>query len=301
MVRWSNGHTALCTDHQTIRPCRPFPIDEVEILLKIRNGMIIACLCGCLLFVHGCNPGSSASTKQDAAFDRKMSQARRLIISRKRGPAAKLIREAVGIDPSRYGYYDAAVSLLASHDMHKECIALLSQGIPHVHDDAGLLSKSPDDFHRSDLYAKLGDEYLQIEVLGEAEKAYKEAIRLDKKNAWAYNDLGYMYADKGIKLRQALVLTLQAMDMKPNEGMIVDSVGWVYFKLGDKDRAIEYLTKAVDLVPDDPELRYHLGMAYESSGNPQGALVEYAKALRIDPSHKMAKSHRRQLLANLSK
>jgi tetratricopeptide (TPR) repeat protein len=265
------------------------------------DSVLLVLLCCTAMLIQGCDLGNSARTKQDAAYDYKMSQARRLIVSRKRGPAVKLVREAVSIDPSRYSYYDEASSLLAGVGMHKECVALLAEGVRRVHDEGGLLSKSPDDFHKSDLLMKLGDEYWRIEMLGEAEKAYQEAIRLDKKNAWAYNDLGYMYAEKGIKLQQALVLTLQAMDMKPNEGMIVDSVGWVYFKRGDKNRAIEYLMKAVDLVPDDPELRCHLGMAYESSGNPEGALIEYAKALKIDPSNKAARSHRQQLLTSLSK
>ena len=268
--------------------------------LKYRAAPVLL-LCCMAMLVQGCDPGNQARQKQDAAYDYKMSQARRLIISRKREAAAKLIREAVNVDPQRYDYYDPAVSLLASHAMHKECIALLKQGLQRVHDEGGFLSKSPDDVHKSDLSMKLGDEYWRIEMLGDAEKAYKEAIRLDRKNVWAYNNLGYMYAEKGIKLRQALVLTLQAMDMKPDEGMIVDSVGWVYFKMGDEERALEYLTKAVDLIPDDAELRSHLGMAYESSGNPEGALIEYAKALKINPSNKIAKSHRQQLLTDLSK
>ncbi len=219
----------------------------------------ITCFLGCLLLVQGCGPSARVRNRQDEVFATKMMQARRLVIYGKRDKGAAMVKDAVNVDPTRFEYYDAATALLSSYGMRKESIALLEQGVRRIHEPSGPFVKSSDNLNKSVLYTRLGYEYWHGGSPEKGEKAYNMAIHLDKNNAWACNDLGYMYAEHGMKLQRALMLTLRAMDLKPNDGMIIDSVGWVYFKMGDKQRALEYLEQAVQLVSDDPELRIHLG------------------------------------------
>ena len=108
----------------------------------------------------------------------------------------------------------------------------------------------------------------------------KRSIALDPKNAEALNYLGYSYADKGINLKEALSLVQQAVQLKPDSGYIVDSLGWVYFKMGRLEEALQTLKKAVNIVKDDPVLNEHLGDVYEAMGKYADALNAWNTSLR---------------------
>ena len=105
------------------------------------------------------------------------------------------------------------------------------------------------------------------------------AIKLDPHHADALNYLGYSYADRGIKMDQALLLTKQAVALKPDNGYYVDSLGWAYFKSGMLTEALAELKRAAALVGDDPVIYEHLGDIYAKM-----ATIEYDKALALDSS-----------------
>ena len=107
----------------------------------------------------------------------------------------------------------------------------------------------------------------------------KAVISLDPKNANALNYLGYTYADLGENLDEAERLIKEALKYKPDDGYIIDSLGWVYFKKGDFKKALKYLKKAVDLVSDDPVILEHLGDAYMKTDNRANALKFYKQSL----------------------
>jgi tetratricopeptide (TPR) repeat protein len=73
------------------------------------------------------------------------------------------------------------------------------------------------------------------------------------------------------------------MELKPNMGYITDSLGWVYFKLGDYERAVIELEKANELTPDDPVITEHLADSYFKLSKIQKAVQFYEKALKLDP------------------
>ena len=107
----------------------------------------------------------------------------------------------------------------------------------------------------------------------------KRVVELKPDHADALNFLGYTYADMGIHLQEAKKLIAKALEISPEDGYIMDSMGWVYFKLGQYEKALIYLEKAVKLAPDDPVIREHLGDAYANTGNPQAALEAYRISL----------------------
>ncbi len=111
----------------------------------------------------------------------------------------------------------------------------------------------------------------------------KEVLRLNPDYADALNYLGYSYADRGIQLEEALELVQKAMALKPRMGYITDSLGWVYFKLGDYERAVTELEKANELTPDDPFITEHLADSYFKLSRIEKAVELYKKALKLDP------------------
>jgi Flp pilus assembly protein TadD len=107
----------------------------------------------------------------------------------------------------------------------------------------------------------------------------RRVIALDPRNANALNYLGYTYADLGTNLDEAERLIAEALKIKPDDGYITDSLGWVYYKKGDYPRALKYLKRATELVPDDPVIMEHLGDAYLKLNDRANALAAYQKAM----------------------
>jgi tetratricopeptide (TPR) repeat protein len=122
-----------------------------------------------------------------------------------------------------------------------------------------------------------------------AEQFFRQALELDPNSSMTMNYLGYMMADKGIKLTEALSLVRKAVELEPMNGAYLDSLGWVYFKLGQYELAEENLRHAVERDQTDPTVHDHLGDLYEKTGRIRLAaaqwelsLAESAKSLAAD-------------------
>jgi Flp pilus assembly protein TadD len=74
------------------------------------------------------------------------------------------------------------------------------------------------------------------------------------------------------------------VELEPRSGHIIDSLGWAHYKLGQYDEAVEYLERAVELLPGDPILNDHLGDAYWQVGRRKEAGFQWRRALKLDPS-----------------
>ncbi len=118
-----------------------------------------------------------------------------------------------------------------------------------------------------------------------AEQFFRQALDLDPANAMTLNYLGYMLADKGAQLPEALKLIRKAVEIEPMNGAYLDSLGWAYFKLGEYELAEENLRQAVERDHTDPTVHDHLGELYEKTGRIRLAaaqwelsLAEYAKS-----------------------
>lgn len=107
----------------------------------------------------------------------------------------------------------------------------------------------------------------------------KTVIAQDPKDHHALNYLGYTYADLGIHLDEAENLIRKALSLKPDDGYITDSLGWVYYQSGRYQEAVDTLEKARSLVADDPVILEHLGDAYHKIGKSEKALEMYRKSL----------------------
>jgi len=131
-----------------------------------------------------------------------------------------------------------------------------------------------------DLLFELGVIYDQQ---GKTELAIEQMVAvlaLNPEHADALNYLGYTYADKGIHLDEAEAMIKKALSYKPDNGYIIDSLGWVYFKKGLFEEAFQQLKRAVELIPDDPIVLEHLGDIYIQMNDPATAHKYYEQALQ---------------------
>jgi tetratricopeptide (TPR) repeat protein len=122
-----------------------------------------------------------------------------------------------------------------------------------------------------------------------AEQYFKQVLEIDPSNAMTLNYLGYMLADKGTRLPEALKMIRKAVDQDPANGAYLDSLGWVYFKMGEYELAEANLRQAVARNQTDPTVHEHMGDLYEKTGRIRQAaeqwqlsVNEFAKASPAD-------------------
>ncbi len=128
-----------------------------------------------------------------------------------------------------------------------------------------------------------------------AEADFKQALTLFPDEPLVLNYLGYSWVDQGINLDEAFKMLRRAVDLKPTDGYIVDSLGWANYKLGHYDEATRDLERAVELKPVDPVVNDHLGDAYWRVGRQdRGAFpVEPRARFRARAGRPAKKSWRR--------
>ncbi len=112
-----------------------------------------------------------------------------------------------------------------------------------------------------------------------AEEQFKKVLASDPRHASALNYLGYMLADQNTKLEEALDYIKQAVDLDPGNGAYLDSLGWVYFRMGKYDLAEEDLLKASQKINTDPTVHDHLGDLYQKTGRLKQAATNWERAL----------------------
>src|SRR5208282_1135376 len=109
------------------------------------------------------------------------------------------------------------------------------------------------------------------------------ALELKPDQPLVLNYLGYSWIDRGENLERGLKMIEKAVELRPEDGYIVDSLGWAHYRLGDYPSDVEYLEKAIELVPEDPTINDHLGDAYWQSGRPSEARFQWRRALQFGP------------------
>jgi tetratricopeptide (TPR) repeat protein len=116
-----------------------------------------------------------------------------------------------------------------------------------------------------------------------AEKDLLKALELEPDQPSVLNYLGYSWADQRVHLDRALPMIERAVELRPRDGYIVDSLGWVHFRLGNIDKALTYMERAVELRPQDPTINDHLGDVYWWVGRRAEARYQWERALRLEP------------------
>jgi Flp pilus assembly protein TadD len=116
-----------------------------------------------------------------------------------------------------------------------------------------------------------------------AEADFKRALELYPDQPLVLNYLGYSWVDQGINLDEAFRMLRKAVDLRQEDGYIVDSLGWAYYKLGRYDDAVRELERAIELKPADPVINDHLGDAYWKVGRQLEARFQWNHARDLNP------------------
>jgi Flp pilus assembly protein TadD len=195
--------------------------------------------------------------------------------SLKRDSEAKLILEALAKkDPKDIRPLEALGNIARSRKEYSDAVGYFSRAI-------ALIPKS-DQRHWSYYYAR-GTAYERMKNWPAAESDLKIALKLAPDQPLILNYLGYSWIDQGSNLKEGMKLIEKAVQLKPDDGYIVDSLGWAHYKLGNFKEAVRFLERAVEIKPEDPTLNDHLGDAFWKVGREREARFQWGQALSLNP------------------
>jgi tetratricopeptide (TPR) repeat protein len=167
--------------------------------------------------------------------------------------------------------YSIEVDLLSRGDQLDAASRVLREGLAQMPDSTSLR------YARAMLAEQQGD-------LALMESDLRAIIAREPDNSTAINALGYTLANRTQRYEEAYALISQALALQPGEPAILDSMGWVLYRMNRLDEALDYLTRAYAAFPD-PEVAAHLGEVLWVSGDTDNALTVWQGALRKDPGN----------------
>lgn len=141
----------------------------------------------------------------------------------------------------------------------------------------------------ADYYFHFGAACEREKKYSQAEKLLLKALNLDSDHADAANYLAYMLAEQERDLMLALALVEHALELNPETGAYLDTLGWVYFKLGRREEAEDEILNALRIMPDDPAVMEHYGDALARRGDLSAALEWWMKSWRRNPENQELK------------
>ncbi|MFD2237224.1 tetratricopeptide repeat protein [Aureimonas populi] len=133
------------------------------------------------------------------------------------------------------------------------------------------------------IYYQRGIAYERLKEWDKAEPNFRRALELSPNQPQVLNYLGYSWVDMNRNLEEGLEMIRTAVDLRPNDGYIIDSLGWAYYRLERFEEAVEQLERAVLITPADPTINDHLGDAYWRVGREREARFQWERALRGTP------------------
>jgi tetratricopeptide (TPR) repeat protein len=188
--------------------------------------------------------------------------------------ATKYLQNLVDEHPKDEETLSALGNLQRAHEHYAEAAATYTRAIED--------STKPEKANWP-LYYFRGISYERQNDWPPAEADFKHALELFPDQPLVLNYLGYSWVDKGLNLDEAFPMLRRAVELRPTDGYIVDSLGWADYKLGHYDEAVKELERAIDLKPSDPVINDHLGDAYWRVGRKLEAHFQWNHARDLGP------------------
>lgn len=188
--------------------------------------------------------------------------------------ATKRLQDLVAAHPDDSDSLLALANLQRSHKQFEDATATYTKVLAHA---------PPDDKSSWSTYYFRGICQERSKHWPPAEADFKKALDLAPDQPLVLNYLGYSWVDQGLNLDEAFKMLHRAVELRPTDGYVVDSLGWAYFKLGQYDQATRELEKAIDLKPGDPVINDHLGDVYWKDGRKLEAQFQWNHARDSDP------------------
>ncbi len=200
------------------------------------------------------------------------------------------LRELIDKEPGDLIGYMTLGRVLSQHERYGEAA--------EVFDTATTRIMAPQRRHW-DLFYRRGIAYERLKDWEKAEPNFKQALTLYPDQPHVLNYLGYSWVDMGVNLDEAMDMIRKAVELRPQSGFIIDSLGWAYYRLGRYDEAVRELERAITLMPGDPVINDHLGDAYWQVGRRLEATFQWRHALDSDPEPEDEARIRRKLETGL--
>lgn len=181
--------------------------------------------------------------------------------------AAVVVRKVTSLAGVPWEAFELAGQILSEQTKYLEAIELVQEGFKKFPDRPRLL------FLKGVYLEKHGDIEKCIETM-------KEVIRIDSTNSSAFNYLGYLFAERGERLEEAEKLILRALELRPNDGFYLDSLGWVLFQKKEYPRALQQLERALEITPKEGIILEHLAEVYVALDRMSDAERTFAEALK---------------------
>jgi len=184
------------------------------------------------------------------------------------------LKKVLEADPKDLRAYLALGGVYSSQKNYKAAAEL--------YDDAVAEIPEPGREHWNIFYQR-GIAYERLKEWPKAEPNFKKALELYPDHPQVLNYLGYSWIDMNMNLEEGMELIKKAVELRPSDGYIVDSLGWAYYKLGQYDEAVEHLERAVSLRPEDAVLNDHLGDVYWRVGRHLEARYQWSQVKSLEP------------------
>lgn len=204
--------------------------------------------------------------------------------------AKAILDKQIKDNPTDLKPLDALGNILRARKRYGEAADIYTQAIK--------LIPTPDKRHWSIFYSR-GTCYERLKNWPAAEVDLKKALELYPDQPLALNYLGYSWVDQNRNLKEGMSLIEKAVALKPDDGYIVDSLGWAHFKLGNYAEAVRFLERAVELKPQDPVLNDHLGDALWRVGREREAKFQWDQALTLEPEPEELEKIKKKLIEGL--
>lgn len=204
--------------------------------------------------------------------------------------AKVLLEKLAAKDPKDLRPLEALGNIMRSHKRYSEAVSYYTRAID-------ILGK-PDKRHWTYYYSR-GTSYERLKNWPAAEVDLQKALKLSPDQPLVLNYLGYSWIDQNKNLKKGMALIEKAVALKPDDGYIVDSLGWAHYKLGNFKEAVRYLERAVEIRPDDATLNDHLGDALWRIGREREARFQWSQALSLNPEPEEASKMKLKLEAGL--
>lgn len=186
------------------------------------------------------------------------------------------LSKALKLNPNDVGAISAHSYTLDQLDRKTEAIELMKKALRIEPDNVDFMGTLG-------MYLENNEQYQQSDSI------YNAALKIDSTNALINNNFAYSLSERDIDLERALSMAKVALEAEPKSSSYLDTIGWIYFKLGDTEKAISYIKESLEIEPENSVVLEHLGDVYASSGEMELAIEYWQKALELDSDNEELK------------
>lgn len=205
--------------------------------------------------------------------------------------AEQILRETLSGGPEDLDTYASIGDVLRGQEKYPEAAEAYTKAIALV--------PTPPHERNWVLFYTRGIAYERSKRWADAERDLQQALKLKPEQPLVMNYLAYSWVEQGVNATQALAMLKRAVELRPEDGFIIDSLGWAYYRLGDYANAIKYLEQAILLEPGEATVNDHLGDAYWRVGRKLEARFQWQHALTLKPEAGEEPKIRRKIEAGL--